>query len=386
MLPGATHNLGEVADLLFIFGLAYTIGHMIAGTLADEKGPRITALVGGLLSAASTSAMVLFHQQHALLTLQLLNGLGQGFGFPAMARLLASWFERKERSTVLAWWSASYSLGGVIAAGLSVWCATTPLLLPWLGWKRSYLLPALLLSAVVLYFYFTTENDPKEAGLPQLAKSGNKEKGSWRSVLRNSDVRTIAAMYFFLKMNRFTLLLWLPLYLIQTVHYSDGLAGATSALFEFFGFVGAVLATYASNRYFQERRYPVAIIMLLALGFMSMMEPLISTMGWWPSAASISLMGLLIYGPDALMVSTAVLESVPNCEAGRASAFVNGIGSAGQMLSPFLVTRFAHHYGWDNLFNLLLITSLIPAIIMARKWNQGSTPGPNSAVSLPGEV
>ena len=55
-------------------------------------------------------------------------------------------------------------------------------------------------------------------------------------------------------------------------------------------------------------------------------------------------MGFLVYGPDALMVSTAVLESVPYRQAGRASAFVNGIGSVGQMFSPFLVTRFAHHY------------------------------------------
>ena len=50
----------------------------------------------------------------------------------------------------------------------------------------------------------------------------------------------------------------------------------------------------------------------------------------------------------------------------------NTTASIGQMFSPYLVTRFAHHYGWDNLFNLLLITSLISAGIMARKWNQSN--------------
>ena len=119
MLPGGNPDLGGVANLLFAFGLAYTIGHVIAGTLADKKGARVTALAGGLISAASTSAMVLTHSHWLLLALQMLNGLGQGCGFPSLVRLLSSWFERRERSTVFAWWSESYSLGGVIATGLA---------------------------------------------------------------------------------------------------------------------------------------------------------------------------------------------------------------------------------------------------------------------------
>jgi sugar phosphate permease len=202
----------------------------------------------------------------------------------------------------MSWWSASYTLGGVIAVGLGAWCATTPLFLPSLGWKRSYLLPALLLFVLTLYFYKTTKNEPKDANLPSPSGYGGETRGGgWRSVLGNSDIRTIAAMYFFLKMTRFTLLLWLPLYLMQKVHYSDGLAGSTSALFEIFGFIGAMLATYVSDRYFQARRYPVAAMMLFALGFISLMEPLVSMMGWWASAVSISLMGLLVYGPDTLI-------------------------------------------------------------------------------------
>jgi sugar phosphate permease len=80
-------------------------------------------------------------------------------------------------------------------------------------------------------------------------------------------------------------------------------------------------------------------------------------------------MGLLVYAVDALMVSVAVLESVPLACSARAIAAVNGAGSVGQMLSPLLVTWFARHYGWDNLFNLFLITSLVAAAIVAPRWN-----------------
>jgi sugar phosphate permease len=369
-ITGANSSLGEVANLLVAFGLAYTIGHVIAGTLADTKGARKTALIGGLISAFTTALMILFHSHRSIFVLQMLNGFGQGFGFPALSKLLSSWFARKERSIVVAWWSSSYSLGGVVATGLAAWCATTSILFVSNDWKRGYLLPSFLLILLSLYFYGTTKDRPENAGLPSLpTEEGQTVNLGWRTVLQHREVQAIAAMYFFLKMTRYALLFWLPLYLVQTVHYSDSLANSTSALFELFGFVGAVLATYLSNRYFQERRYPVAAIMLFALGFMSLMEPLVSTMGWWVSAGSISFMGILIYGPDALMVSTAVLESVPHGVSGRAIAFVNGVGSVGQMFSPYLVTRFAHHYGWDNLFNLLLVTSLVSAGIMARYWN-----------------
>ncbi|WP_260703564.1 MFS transporter [Edaphobacter flagellatus] len=387
-LQGTGTSLIEVANLLVAFSLAYTVGHIIAGTLADIKGPRRTALIGGLVSACSTAAMIPFHSHKSILVLQVLNGFGQGFGFPALAKLLSSWFVRKERSVVLAWWSSSYSLGGIVATGLAAWCATTPLLFTADEWKRTYLLPSLLLTILSFSFYKTTKDDPQDAGLPPLSsEEGVSPSMGWKTILQHKEVQAIAAMYFFLKMTRYALLFWLPLYLVQKVHYSDSLAGSTSALFELFGFVGAVLATYMSNRYFEERRYPVAAIMLFALGFMSLLEPLVSTLGWWASAASISFMGILIYGPDALMVSTAVLESVPSSVSGRAIAFVNGVGSVGQVFSPYLVTRFAHHYGWDNLFNLLLVTSLISAGIMARYWNySNANPGPFHPIEASSEV
>jgi sugar phosphate permease len=185
----------------------------------------------------------------------------------------------------------------------------------------------------------------------------------------NPHVRTIAGMYFFLKMTRYALLFWLPLYLVQTTHLSNNRAASTASLFEFFGFAGALLAVHLSIRYFHSRRYPVAAVMLFALGFLALVQPLIATLGWWVSAVSIAAMGLLVYAVDALMVSVAVLESVPLSCSARAIATVNGAGSVGQMLSPLLVTWFARHYGWDNLFNLFLITSLIAAAIVAPRWN-----------------
>jgi len=374
-LPGAPTAQGDLTGLLFNFAFAYVLGHLVSGTLADTRGARKVALTGGLLSAGVTAMMLFVHDPHSLLALQLLNGFAQGLGFPALARMLAVWFTREERPNVLAWWSASYSLGGVLAASLTLWCATTQLIMPTWGWQRCFIFPPVLLACISVYFFLTTREEPRLLGLGPLGEVAASEEAAaqgllsgWWVVLSNGHIRTIAAMYFFLKMTRYALLFWLPLYLVQTTHLSSNRAASTAALFEFFGFAGALFAVHLSLRYFQSRRYPVAAILLFALGFLALIQPLIATLGWWVSAISIAAMGLLVYAVDALMVSVAALESVPLACSARAIAAVNGAGSVGQMLSPLLVTAFARYYGWDNLFNLFLITSLTAAAIVAPKW------------------
>jgi sugar phosphate permease len=145
-------------------------------------------------------------------------------------------------------------------------------------------------------------------------------------------------------------------------------------LFELFGFVGALYAVRLSARNFAGRRFPVATLFLFGFGFLALMEPVLAPLGWTASAANITAMGLLVYGVDALMVSIAVLECVPLTHAARAIAVANGAGTVGQMLAPLLVTWFAARFGWENLFNLLLITSLIAGAIAATRWNEGAAP------------
>jgi sugar phosphate permease len=87
--------------------------------------------------------------------------------------------------------------------------------------------------------------------------------------------------------------------------------------------------------------------------------------GWFGTAVSISFMGILIYGADVLMSAMAVLDAVPDDLFGRAAGFVNGIGSIGQTLSPFLVTIFVSHFGWTKLFDLFVFFALVAGGICA---------------------
>src|ERR1700749_421585 len=72
-LPSAPAGQDSLTKLLFTFALAYVFGHIFAGTIADLRGPRHVALIGGLVSAGATMAMVFPHTLRSLLLLQLFN-------------------------------------------------------------------------------------------------------------------------------------------------------------------------------------------------------------------------------------------------------------------------------------------------------------------------
>jgi len=72
--------------------------------------------------------------------------------------------------------------------------------------------------------------------------------------------------YFFLELCRYSLMFWLPLYMVTRLKYSLQASGYLSSLYELIGILGAVAAGYISDRFSQSRRAPVSAIMLCGFG------------------------------------------------------------------------------------------------------------------------
>ena len=133
---------------MFAFSLAYAVGQFSAGALGDRFGGRFTGVLGGLVSAACTAGMAAVANDHrVLLLLQIGNGLGQGCAWSACLKVLAAWFERKERGRVMAWWGTCYVLGGFLATVFATFSATQMFFATALGWRRGFLFPAIILGA-----------------------------------------------------------------------------------------------------------------------------------------------------------------------------------------------------------------------------------------------
>jgi sugar phosphate permease len=158
----------------------------------------------------------------------------------------------------------------------------------------------------------------------------------------------------------------------QHLKYSTQDAGYTSSLYELVGFLGAIIAGYASEKLFDSRRFPVGALMLWGLALTSLILPKLSAMGRLWNAIGISLVGIMTYGPDTLMSGAAAQDVGSKEGAATASGFIDGIGHLGMIVSPFVVSFVTGHYNWDVLFYLFVVLSLIAGALLATRWNYKS--------------
>ena len=264
VLPLLEHDLGysntQLAHVIFGYSLFYTVGQLCCGVLSDRFGPRRIVGIGLFLVVISNLVTGFITSLMMLGLLACLNGLGQSAGWPGLVKNMSYWFGRRERGVVMAWWGTNYVMGGFLATIFATFVATNPMFFPSWGWRRGFWAPAVLLLFIALGFVSLVRNQPSDVSFPDIDE--NDDEGvtrSWSHRLRSSEVpiRSIAilrdllsdgsvwiigAMYFFLKLTRYSFLFWLPLYMIQHLGYAPREAGYPSSLYELVGFSGAIVA------------------------------------------------------------------------------------------------------------------------------------------------
>lgn len=343
----------SLADVLFAYGVAYAIGQFVMGALADRFGSRKVVTAGALLSATMSA---LTGSGVPLLLTQGTNGLAQASGWPGLLKLSREWFPEANRGVIMAWWGTHLVVGGFLATNLAAKASDG-------NWQRGAWLPAIILTMVAVVFALGVR-DKEGKGFMKGAAKG--------PLPLNSTLLAIAAMYFFVKMTRYSFLFWLPLYMTEKLKYSPVNAGYASSAYELVGFGGVLLAGYLSERMGRGSRFPVASIMMFALAAACCFYPRMSGLGPWTNMAAIALIGALTFGPDTLMAGPATIEAVPPDAAARAAGFVNGVGSVGQVVSPYVVSTISTHFGWDMLFVALGGAAALGGFILTTQWRRGS--------------
>ncbi|MCH7958766.1 MAG: MFS transporter [Candidatus Hydrogenedentes bacterium] len=389
VMPILTEELGytklDFAWMITGYSIIYMLGQFANGALSDRFGPRLIVGIGLIVSIASNVAMGLAASTLLFFgLLSIANGYGQSTGWSGTVKNMSTWFSQDERGVVMAWWATCYAIGGAVATAFATYVATNETFLSELGWRRAFFAPAILLGVIAFLYIVFTRNKPSDAGLenfpderpdrhePESVPEEETTAEVWKEVLGSSALWTIGSMYFFLKMTRYAFLFWLPFYMVEELAYSPKEAGYTSTAYELVGFMGIVAAGYASDKLMGSRRFPVACIMLLGLAAACYIYPSLGSLGLWWNVAGIAFIGAMTFGPDALMTGAAAMDIGSQRAAGLASGFINGMGSVGQIFSPLVVAYVSEsRFGWNGLFALLGVLSLIAAALMATKWNYG---------------
>jgi sugar phosphate permease len=337
---------------------AYALGQVPSGVAADRFGPRL--LVGfGLI--ASAIACALFGLGHGALVLGAcfaLNGFAQSTGWPGTTKAMVGWTSPHERGRVMGLWSTCYQVGGIAATALATY------LLAHSGWRAAFLWPAVWLAGMGVVVLIALKPTPAPA--LRIAPDDDPSLGSPslppppahapKHALRNPTLYCYGACYFCIKLIRYSLLFWLPYYLHTAAGLDETASGFLSTSFEIGGTVGSIGLGWLSDHVGASRmtarnhRALASAISLLGLAITLLIYARIEHASVAVHFASLALVGVLLFGPDALLSGAAAQDASGPEQAATAAGLVNGMGSAGALLQGALTVGVQSAFGWNGLF------------------------------------
>ncbi len=362
-------ELGEIGSAYLV---AYAIGQFVAAGLGQRRGARVMLLTGIGASIVCNLVFGFANNYWTLFTFMTLNGLAQATGWPAVVGTLGRWTRREERGTVMGLWGTCYQLGGVAA---SMWAAFW---LARLGVRGAFVMASAVLFACWIVVALWQRNRPEDVGLaalePEAEESDDEGVSPWtRQLITN--LALVGAVYFGIKFIRYALWSWTPFLLETNFGLAVDDAGYLSTVFDLAGFAGVIVAGIASDKLFRGRRTVPALLMLIGMMVGCGLLALVGGSSLFLFAASLGLIGFMLFGPDSLLSGAGAVEIGSPRVAVAAAGIINGTGSIGAVVQELLVPRLYDAGAGDTgpVFavlwgaSLLSLVALVVLLVRARK-------------------
>ena len=135
------------------------------------------------------------------------------------------------------------------------------------------------------------------------------------------------------------------------------------------GSIGALFAGWSSDRFFQSRRAPIMVIMLVLLMTLTAIYPSLARFHWVWSLICLIGIGFATYGPHVMICATISMDYASRKAAASAAGFIDKCGYIGASLNGILTGYFVDNYGWIYGFYFWISGALIAAVLMSFLWN-----------------
>ena len=366
-------GLDSIAHIWTTFLIAYMIGMFINSYVGRRWGPRLL-LLGGLGISILINIIFGFTNSIAnFMVFMFFNGLVQASGWPGTVGGVAQWIRRKERGTIMGFWSTNYLVGNVVVKMLGGY------LLALSGWRYAFFGATLAAFAIWWLIFFWQRTKPEDVGLDPLVgqekdeqqevKASLEERISFRKytkLLLNPIVPLMGLSYFCIKFLRYALDSWLPTFLnLQGLDKAH--AAYYSSIFDWAGFAGVLIAGIAMDRIFHSRWERVSLVMAIGIvgGYLIVIQ-----FGYNPIALAFSfgLVGFMLYGPDTLLCGAASVQVAGEMNAVAVAGLVNGMGSIGPVIQEevigWLMGKSSAEIGMRNTNLLGLSMSILLVIFL----------------------
>lgn len=371
-----------VANIWTAYLIAYMLGMFISSFIGRKWGPRVL-LLGGLGLSMICNIVFGFANSYAtFLVFMFFNGMVQSAGWPGTVGAVAEWLRKKERGTIMGFWSTNYVVGNIVVKNLGGFLLATfsARYSGYMGVRYSFFGCTVLAFAIWWLLYFWQRNRPQDAGLDPIVNLEGEEDRSVRAsaaervtfrqyldLLLNPVVPLMGCCYFCVKFLRYALDSWLPTFL-DLQGMDVGRAAYYSSIFDWAGLAGAIMAGIALDKVFKGRWERVCLVMSLgtALGYLA-----VARFGANPYmlAFTYGLVGFMLYGPDTLLCGAGSVIVAGERNAVAVAGIVNGMGSIGPVIQEQVIGRImagresAEAVNMSNLLGLSI--SLLFVLFMA---------------------
>lgn len=352
-------TLGHIGTAYLV---SYALGQYLVAALGPRLGPRILLLVGMAISVASNVVFGFANGAWTFAAFMAVNGLAQASGWSACVGTLGNWTTRRERGTLMGFWSTCYQLGGVAA---TTWAG---LWLMQAGWRGAFFAGAAVLMLAWVVVLLFQRNEPADCDLPavvddvELDADGAVVEQAQSGWTRQAvvTVALVGVAYFGIKLTRYAIWSWSPLLLRQVYGQAGDDAAYLSTVFDVGGFLGVIVAGIVSDRLFAGRRAQLSMYLLMGMVGANVMLYYAGphSMIWFVS--SMALIGFTLYGPDSLLSGAGAIEIGSRRTAVTAAAIINGTGQLGAVVQEQLVPRLYDESTGDltPVFLMLVIAAL----------------------------
>ncbi|XP_030855909.1 glucose-6-phosphate exchanger SLC37A2 [Strongylocentrotus purpuratus] len=347
------------------------MAEIVLGSLGDRVGARKTLGFCLILSALSMVSFGYWPNLYILCLHLLLNGAAQSQAWPSCTKILGQCFSTQQRNSLFGIWGTCTFAGGIFGTAVAVYLRAT------YNWQMAFFVPSIFVGFVGILVVVMLIEPPMGIPLTEIAQEalpGPHPKPSsntlpWIKLWALPMVKEAAIATFCIKIVRYCMFMWLPLYLHQELHYSQTEAGLHSTIFEIGGVIGSASMGYLITRFLHDKAFKGTSlgILLSALSFIGFYAT--TGHGVFLNQSFMLLAGAFNCGVDPILtgsIPSALGEQGGMDIQASVAGFVNGIGTMGTIIEGPIIGLVAELFGWQSMIYLMIAVSLLGAMATYR--------------------
>lgn len=417
-LGDALMTKAEFGTIFAIGAWMYALSFVVTGPLTDKLGGRRAMLIGtaGTILVNALMGLTLYGITNwgwtvpifgSFCLLYALNMHFQSYGAIAIVTVKAPWFHVRERGTFSTIFGAMITLGIFFAFdwGFAITQATRATLGENLGFWASFFqglmrsggtgvdqnwwlffMPAILMGICWAAMYVWLCDYPSEAGYKDfdtgeesVSHDGKRlpVKEVFKKIITHPVLQIVCVIEFCSGILRNGIMHWYPLFAAEVgFKKTFWITQNWGLMLLIAGLGGAFLTGWASDKFFQSRRAPMAAILYGVMAVMSLLFAFhLSGNLWWGGAATF-LISLAVIGVHGILSGTSTTDFGGAKNAGAAVGIVDGMVYLGTGLQSVIIGAVApvgeaakDPNNWIAWPLLLVPFAVVGLVFSARIWN-----------------